>query len=204
MSSLKSTPRRIVTNFFFGLNAACKPPRRPHSNTPPASLPFPSRPEGAEAPSPGHSPWVFMSARLAPCRGKSFIWRPNLRLCSSLHPRTGYRVLSHVPKTYHFGISDKRIYICALNKTYMDKSIHSHLYHQIIGRLRSKRESKSVTQVQLAEMLGVKQTFISKIETCDRRLDLIELRQICQVLNISFVDFVAEVERDILSKGKCE
>ena len=23
-----------------------------------------------------HSPWVFMSARLAPCRGKSFIWRP--------------------------------------------------------------------------------------------------------------------------------
>ena len=85
----------------------------------------------------------------------------------------------------------------------MDKSIHSHLYHQIIGRLRSKRENKGVTQVQLAEMLGVKQTFISKIETCDRRLDLIELRQICQVLDISFVDFVAEVERDILSnEGK--
>ena len=76
MSSLKSTPRRIVTNFFFCLNAACKPPRRPHSNTPPASLPFPSRPERAEAPSPGHSPWVFMSPRLAPCRGKSFIRRP--------------------------------------------------------------------------------------------------------------------------------
>ena len=76
MSSLKSTPRRIVTNFFFGLNAACKPPCRPHSNTPPASLLFPSRPEGAEAPSPGHSPWVFMSPRLAPCRGKSFIRRP--------------------------------------------------------------------------------------------------------------------------------
>ena len=78
-------------------------------------LQFPSRPEGAEAPSPGHSPWVFMSAHLAPCRGKSFVWRPNLRLCSSLHPRTGYGVLSHVPKTYHFGISDKRIYICASN-----------------------------------------------------------------------------------------
>ena len=80
MPSLKSTPRRIVTNFFFGLNAACKPPRRPYSNTLPTSLqfpsrplqfpsrplPFPSRPEGAEAPSPGHPPWVFMSARLAP------------------------------------------------------------------------------------------------------------------------------------------
>ena len=29
----------------------------------------------------------------------------------------------------------------------MDKSIHSHLYHQVIGRLRSKREDKRVTQV---------------------------------------------------------
>lgn len=85
-------------------------------------------------------------------------------------------------------------------KTNMDKSIHSHLYHQVIGRLRSKREGKGVTQAQLADKLGVNQNFISKIETCDRRLDLIELRQICQVLGISFVDFVAEVERDILSK----
>ena len=87
-------------------------------------------------------------------------------------------------------------------KTNMDKSIHSHLYHQVIGRLRSKREGKGVTQAQLADKLGVNQNFISKIETCDRRLDLIELRQICQVLGISFVDFVAEVERDILSKEK--
>ena len=50
----------------------------PHASLqfPSRPLQFPSRPEGAEAPSPGHSPWVFMSARLAPCRGKSFIWRP--------------------------------------------------------------------------------------------------------------------------------
>ena len=46
----------------------------------------------------------------------------------------------------------------------MDKSIHSHLYHQVIGRLRSKREGKGVTQVQLADKLGVNQNFISKIE----------------------------------------
>lgn len=121
MSSLESTPRRIVTNFFFGLNAACKPPRRPHSNTLPASLPFPSRPEGAEAPSPGHSPWVFMSARLAPCRGKSFIWRPNLRLRFSIHPRTGYGILLIMLKCSlfgdkillaSFGLTDFGLYIC--------------------------------------------------------------------------------------------
>ena len=48
MSSLKSIPRRIVTNLFFALNLPAIPPH--------TSLPFPSRPEGAEAPSPGHRP----------------------------------------------------------------------------------------------------------------------------------------------------
>ena len=57
----------------------------------------------------------------------------------------------------------------------MDKSIHSHLYHQVIGRLRGKREKLGITQIQLAELLKVNQTFVSRIETCDRRLDLIEL-----------------------------
>lgn len=85
----------------------------------------------------------------------------------------------------------------------MDKSIHSHLYHQVIGRLRSKREM-GVTQAQLAELLKVNQAFISKIETCERRLDIIELHHICQVLGISFVDFIQEVDRDILCKREEE
>lgn len=86
----------------------------------------------------------------------------------------------------------------------MDKTIHSHLYHQVIGRLRSKREMGGVTQAQLADLLNVNQAFISKVETCERRLDIIELHQICQVLNISFVDFIAEVDRDILRKNERE
>lgn len=86
----------------------------------------------------------------------------------------------------------------------MNKSIHSHLYHQVIGRLRSKREMGGVTQVQLAELLKVNQAFVSKVETCERRLDIIELHHICQVLGISFVDFIQEVDRDILSKNEGE
>ena len=83
MSSLKSTPRQIVTNFFFGLNAACKPPRRPHSNTLPASLQFPSRPlqfpsrpEGAEAPSPGHRPGYSCPHAWRPERAKALKYHP--------------------------------------------------------------------------------------------------------------------------------
>lgn len=84
----------------------------------------------------------------------------------------------------------------------MDKSTHTRLYRQVIGRLRGKREACGVTQVQLAELLGVNQALISKIETCERRLDIIELHNICQVLGISFVDFITEVDKEFLSKSE--
>ena len=54
-----------------------------------------------------------------------------------------------------FCIFEKKIYICAQKLEKMDKSIHSHLYHQVIGRLRGKREKLGVTQIQLAELLKV-------------------------------------------------
>ena len=74
---------------------------------------------------------------------------------------------------------------------------------QTIGkRLAEIRKSKNFKQTELAEMLNVKQAFISKIEICERRLDIIELHSICQVLGVSFVDFMQEVDRDILSKGE--
>ena len=80
----------------------------------------------------------------------------------------------------------------------MDKSIHSHLYHQVIGRLRGKREKMGITQVQLAELLKVNQTYVSRIETCERRLDILELMNICEALDLSFIDFVREIDEDIL------
>ena len=103
-----------------------------------------------------------------------------------------------------FVYSKKEYIFVSKNKEKMDKSIHSHLYHQVIERLRGKRERLGITQVQLAELLKVNQTFVSRIETCDRRLDIIELHHICQVLGISFVDFIQEVDRDILRKREGE
>ena len=80
----------------------------------------------------------------------------------------------------------------------MDKSIHSLLYHKIIARLRSKREEFGITQKILANMLGKSQVYISKIETCERRMDIIELRTFCNVLGISIIDFVKEVETELV------
>ena len=63
----------------------------------------------------------------------------------------------------------------------------------MVSLLREKRESLNITQIQLAEKLNVNQTIISKIETCERRLDVIELMSVCEALDISFPVFINEL-----------
>lgn len=67
----------------------------------------------------------------------------------------------------------------------------------MISLLREKRENVGITQNQLAEKLNVGQTVISKIETCERRLDVIELMSICSAINVSFIDFINELYKKI-------
>lgn len=87
--------------------------------------------------------------------------------------------------------------------TNMDKSIYNNEYRSLIGKLRELRVKKQLTQVQLAEKLGVDQTLISKIETCERRLDVIELKNICSALNEPFVEFIASLQdKPLKSKTK--
>lgn len=77
----------------------------------------------------------------------------------------------------------------------MDKSIHMEIYKKMIGLLRLERETKGMTQSQLASLLGVNQAIVSKIEMCERRIDIIELRTICNAIGIPFIDFVSKIEK---------
>ena len=79
----------------------------------------------------------------------------------------------------------------------MEKSIHQKRYHTMIALLRGKREAIGMTQIQLAEKLDVSQTVVSKIETCERRLDVIELIDVCDAVNVPFVDFLNELNSKI-------
>lgn len=83
-----------------------------------------------------------------------------------------------------------------------NKSIHSKLYHRIIAHLRAKREEKGLSQYQLSQILNVPQPYVSRIETCERRIDILELMNICEALDISLIDFVREIDEDILPKFK--
>ena len=49
-------------------------------------------------------------------------------------------------------------------------------------------------QVDLANRLGQPQSYVSKYESGERRLDILELRQICNALGISIEAFVRRLE----------
>lgn len=54
-------------------------------------------------------------------------------------------------------------------------SIHSFQYQLLAHRLREARERVGLTQVEVARALGRPQSFVSKAETAERRLDVFEL-----------------------------
>lgn len=62
--------------------------------------------------------------------------------------------------------------------------------HNLTALLREIRLEADLTQLQLAERLGHAQSYVSKYETGEQRLDLIELHAICAVAGVSLATFV--------------
>lgn len=77
----------------------------------------------------------------------------------------------------------------------MPKSIHSDEYRAFLTLLRRVREEAGLTQVDLANRLGVTQTYVSKCERGDRRIDVLELAHMCVAMGISLSSFTARLER---------
>jgi transcriptional regulator with XRE-family HTH domain len=55
--------------------------------------------------------------------------------------------------------------------------------------LRRVRIEAKLTQTQLAKRLGVTQARISKYEQGERRIDMLELKTICDAINLSLAEF---------------
>lgn len=66
--------------------------------------------------------------------------------------------------------------------------VHDPLYIELITRLRNARKAQGLSQSQLGEKIGKDQTFISKVETCERRLDAIETVRWCVALGVRLED----------------
>jgi ribosome-binding protein aMBF1 (putative translation factor) len=98
----------------------------------------------------------------------------------------------------HLGKSHFRIEVAAIVRLVADgKSHHSRSYLRLTRALREASETSGLTQAQVAQKLGADASFISKIESGERRIDVVELRQLCGVDKLDLVGFLR-------SAGLCE
>jgi DNA-binding XRE family transcriptional regulator len=62
------------------------------------------------------------------------------------------------------------------------KSIYSNEYQSLLAKLIAARKKRGITQQALADGLRRPQSYVSKIETGERRMDVIEFIHICAAL----------------------
>ena len=64
--------------------------------------------------------------------------------------------------------------------------------------LKEKRKIRNISQREMAKLVSFPQPTISKYESGERKLDLIELIEVCHALNIKLSDFVLEFEKRVI------
>ena len=78
----------------------------------------------------------------------------------------------------------------------MEKSIVTAEHRRLAKLLRQLRIESGLTQVELAERLSEPQSAISKVESGQRRLDLVQLSTYTQALGIKLRTLVDRWERE--------
>ncbi|MBL8827244.1 MAG: helix-turn-helix transcriptional regulator [Planctomycetaceae bacterium] len=79
----------------------------------------------------------------------------------------------------------------------MPKSTFTDDYRAFTRLLRETRERAGVTQVELAKKLKQTQSYVSKVERGERRLDLVQLKWWCAAMGTTVTAFVREFEKSV-------
>jgi len=72
----------------------------------------------------------------------------------------------------------------------MGRSLHSERYKHLLARLREARRQVGLTQVEVARRLRRPQSYVSKCESGERRIDVIELAEFANLYGKSIEFFV--------------
>jgi len=84
----------------------------------------------------------------------------------------------------HFGICVKARYKLCMS------SVHSARYQLFLKRLKTARLEAALTQERVAELLGRPQSFLSKCESGERRVDVVELEEFARIYRKSLNYFL--------------
>jgi transcriptional regulator with XRE-family HTH domain len=73
------------------------------------------------------------------------------------------------------------------------KTVYTAAYGRMLSRLVKARKSAGLNQAELAGRLGRPQSFMSKVENGERRIDVVELIAICNAIGVDPGDVMANV-----------
>lgn len=76
----------------------------------------------------------------------------------------------------------------------MDKTLYTQHQQQFQELLREVRKEARLRQQDLAAAIDEPQSFVSKYESGQRRLDILELRTICAAIGLTLPEFVNRLE----------
>jgi transcriptional regulator with XRE-family HTH domain len=77
----------------------------------------------------------------------------------------------------------------------MPKAIHSARHKKLTELLIAQRRHAGMTQAQVAKALGRHQPFITNIENGDRRLDIVELLDLADIIGLDLYAVIEQLER---------
>ena len=73
----------------------------------------------------------------------------------------------------------------------MSKSVYNDDYKKLIERLKQARLDAGLSQQVVASKLGKPQSYISKVESGERRVDIIEVKEFAKLYKQNLEDLVA-------------
>ena len=83
----------------------------------------------------------------------------------------------------------------------MNKELYNKRWKHFRDVLKKERKFHKISQKELAKKLCAEQSYISKTEIGDRRIDVIELLELCDSMGLTLTDFVFRMEGRLLSEG---
>lgn len=83
----------------------------------------------------------------------------------------------------------------------MAKSLHTPEYAEFRSLMARARDDKGLTQTELATTLGKPQSFVSKYEGGERRLDVIEFIAVCRALQLDAPSFLQSIMHSVSNEN---
>jgi len=83
----------------------------------------------------------------------------------------------------------------------VNKSVFTEKYTRFRRLLIEIRQSSKLTQVQVAQRLHKPQSFVSKYERGERRLDVVEFLEVAKALEVNPSELLTQLDRPTVEQG---